>query len=53
VSSLSKFHELRINGLEVMLFTSSVPESIQFLYRFQRLQCLFKLSLESVLVDHK
>jgi hypothetical protein len=42
-----------INTLEVMLLTSSVSESVQFLYRFQRLQCLFKFSLESVLDDHK
>jgi hypothetical protein len=35
-----------------MLFTSSVPKSVQFLYRFKRLQCSFKLCLESVLDDH-
>jgi hypothetical protein len=35
--------------LEVMLFASSVTESVQFLYRFQRSHCLLKLSLESVL----
>jgi hypothetical protein len=39
--------------LEVMLFTSSVTESIQFLYRFQRSHCLLKFSLESVLVNYK
>jgi hypothetical protein len=39
--------------LEVMLFISSVTESIQFLYRFQRSHCLFKFSLESVLVNYK
>jgi hypothetical protein len=36
-----------------MLFTSSVFESVQFLYKFRRLQCLLKLVLESVLDDHK
>jgi hypothetical protein len=41
-------HELRINGLEVMLFTSSVTESVQFLNRFQRLQWLLNLKLQSV-----
>jgi hypothetical protein len=36
-----------------MLFTSLVPESVQFMYIFRRLQCLLKLILESVLDDHK
>jgi hypothetical protein len=36
-----------------MLFTNSVTESVQFLYRFQRLYCLLKLMFESVLVDYK
>jgi hypothetical protein len=36
-----------------MLLTSSVPESVQFLYRFQRLQLLLKLILKSVLGGHK
>jgi hypothetical protein len=34
--------------LEVTLFTNSVTESIQFQYRFQRLNCLLKLMLQSV-----
>jgi hypothetical protein len=34
--------------LEVMLFTNSAIESVQFLYRFQRLNCLLKLMLQSV-----
>jgi hypothetical protein len=34
--------------LEVMLFTNSVTESVQFLYRFQKLHCLLKLMLQSV-----
>jgi hypothetical protein len=36
-----------------MLFTNSVTESVQILYRFQKLYCLLKLMLESVLVDYK
>jgi hypothetical protein len=36
-----------------MLFTSSVTKSVQFLYRFQRLHCLLKFRLESVLVNYK
>jgi hypothetical protein len=39
--------------LEVVLFTNSVTESFQFLYRFQRLYYLLKLIFESVLVDYK
>jgi hypothetical protein len=31
-----------------VLFTNSVTESVQFLYRFQRLNCLLKLILQSV-----
>jgi hypothetical protein len=44
-----KMHELRIDGLEAILFTSSVTESVQFLNRFQRLQWLLKLMLKSVI----
>jgi hypothetical protein len=40
------------NRLEVMLFISSVTESVQFRYRFQRLCCLLKSSLESVVVNY-
>jgi hypothetical protein len=36
-----------------MFLTSPVPEPVQILCRFQRLHCLLKLSLQSVLVDHK
>jgi hypothetical protein len=39
--------------LEVMLFISSVTESVQFRYKFQRLHCLLKFSLESVLVNYE
>jgi hypothetical protein len=31
-----------------MFFTNSVTESVQFLYRFQRLNCFLKLMLQSV-----
>ena len=46
-------HELRIDGLEAILFTSPAPESIQFLNRFQRLQWLINLVLKSVIGGHK
>jgi hypothetical protein len=48
-----KFDSHKPDRLEVMLFTSSVTESVQFLYRFQRLYCLLKFNLESVLVNYK
>jgi hypothetical protein len=48
-----KFDRHRSDSLGVMLFTNSVTESVQFLYRFQRLYCLLKLIFESVLVDYK
>jgi hypothetical protein len=34
--------------LGVVLFTNSVTESVQILYRFQKLHCLLKLILQSV-----
>jgi hypothetical protein len=34
--------------LKVVLFTNSVTESVQFLYRFQRLNCLLRLMLQSI-----
>ena len=46
-------HELRIDCLEAILFTSSVTESVQFLNRFQRLQWLLNLILKSVISGHK
>src|SRR6187455_54798 len=46
-------HELRIDGLKAILFTSSVTESVQFLNRFQRLQWLINLMLKSVIGGHK
>jgi hypothetical protein len=45
-------HELRIDGLEAILFTSSVTESVQFLNRFQRMQWLLNLILKSVIGGH-
>ena len=48
-----KFDSHRSDRLGVMIFTNSVTESVQILYRFQKLHCLLKLMLESVLVDYK
>jgi hypothetical protein len=48
-----KFDSHRSDSLGVMFFTNSVTESVQILYRFQKLYCLLKLMLESVLVDYK
>jgi hypothetical protein len=48
-----KFDSHKSDRLEVMLFTNSVTESVQFLYRFQRSHCLLKFRLESVLVHYK
>jgi hypothetical protein len=43
-----KFDSHRSDRLGVMLFTNSVTESVQFLYRFQKMCCLLKLILQSV-----
>ena len=43
-----KFESHKPDSLKVMLFTNSVTESVQFLYRFQKLHCLLKLILQSV-----
>jgi hypothetical protein len=43
-----KFDSHKSDRLEVVLFTNSVTESVQFLYRFQRVNCLLKLMLQSV-----
>jgi hypothetical protein len=43
-----KFDSHRSDRLEVMCFTDSVTESVQFLYGFQRLHCFIKLILQSV-----
>jgi hypothetical protein len=43
-----KFDSHRSDGLGVMRFTNSVTESVQILYRFQKLYCLLNLMLQSV-----
>jgi hypothetical protein len=43
-----KFDSHKSDRLGVVLFTNSVTESVQFLYRFQRLNCLLTLILQSV-----
>jgi hypothetical protein len=40
-----KFDSHKFDRLGVMLFTNSVTESVQILYRFQKLHCLLKLIL--------
>jgi hypothetical protein len=46
-------HELRIDGLEAIFFTSPAPESVEILNRFQRLQWLPTLMLKLVIDGHK
>jgi hypothetical protein len=48
-----KFDSHRSDRLRVVFFTNSVTESVQILYRFQKLHCLLKLILESVFVNYK
>jgi hypothetical protein len=43
-----KFDSYRSDSLGVMLFTNSVTESVQILYRFKKLHCLLNLILQSV-----
>jgi hypothetical protein len=43
-----KFDSHKSDRLEVVLFTNSVTESVQILYRFQKLHCLPNLILQSV-----
>jgi hypothetical protein len=43
-----KFDRHKSDRLGVMLFTNLVTESVQILYRFQKLHCLLKLMLQSV-----
>jgi hypothetical protein len=43
-----KFDSHKSDRLEVMLFTNSVTESAQILYRFQKLHCFPNLMLQSV-----
>jgi hypothetical protein len=39
-----KFHDHRSCSLENMIFLNPVPESVQILYRFRKLDCLPKLN---------
>jgi hypothetical protein len=48
-----KFDIHKSDRLGVMLFTNSVTESVQILYRFQKLHCLLNLMLQSVHVRYK
>jgi hypothetical protein len=48
-----KFDRHKSDRLGVMIFANSVTESVQILYRFQKLHCLPNVILESVLVDYK
>jgi hypothetical protein len=43
-----KIDSHKSDRLGVMLFTNSVTESVQILYRFQKLHCLLKLMFQSV-----
>jgi hypothetical protein len=43
-----KFDGHKSDRLGVMIFTNSVTESVQILYRFQKLHCLLNLILQSV-----
>jgi hypothetical protein len=43
-----KFYMHKSDRLGVMLFTNSVTESVQILYRFQKLHCLLNLLSQSV-----
>jgi hypothetical protein len=43
-----KFDRHKSDRLGIMLFTNSVTESVQILYRFQKLHCLLNLILQSV-----
>jgi hypothetical protein len=48
-----KFDTHKSDRLGVMIFTNSVTEPVQILYRFQKLHCLPNVMLESVPVDYK
>jgi hypothetical protein len=43
-----KFDSHRSDSIGVMFFTNSLTESVQILYRFQKLHCLLNLVLQSV-----
>jgi hypothetical protein len=48
-----KYDNHKPDRLEVVLFTSPAPESVEFLNRFKKLQWLLKLILKSVIGGHK
>jgi hypothetical protein len=48
-----KFDSHKSDHLGVVLFTNSVTESVQFLYRFQKMYCLLTLMLQSVHCRYK
>jgi hypothetical protein len=48
-----KFDRHKSDRLGVMIFTISVTEYVQILYRFQKLHCLPNVMLKSVLVGYK
>jgi hypothetical protein len=48
-----KIDRHKSDRLGVMLFTNSVTESVQILYRFQKLHCLLNLVLQSVYGRYK
>jgi hypothetical protein len=50
---VQNFDSHKPDRLEVVLFTSPAPESVEFLNRFQKLQWLLKLMLKSVIRGHK
>jgi hypothetical protein len=47
---LSKLYSHKSDRLEVVLFTNSVIECVQILYRFQRLHCLLNVTISSWLL---
>jgi hypothetical protein len=48
-----KFDRHKSDRLGAMLFTNSVNESVQILYKFQKLHCLPNLMLQSVHGSYK
>jgi hypothetical protein len=50
---VQKFDSHKPDHLGVVLFTSTAPEPVEILNRFQRLQWLLKLILKLVIGGHK
>jgi hypothetical protein len=50
---VSKFYGHMSSSLGVMIFPSPVSESVQILYRFQKLDYLAKLNCESALSNYR